>query len=348
MLSIRSPITSSAPSSRCSTKRGISREVVREVGVGHHDVAAAGGGEAGQVGAAVAAPRLVDDARAGGGGQLGAAVLGRVVGDDDLAGDAVLGHHLERACVTQRSMFSSSLRQGITTETTSSSSSERRGERGGGGLECAHGKAGTSCPDASANATRNQKSRGSRQQGSRPLGVDRLAPLPRRAHLHRLRLPVPLHRRRRRALVPQPRAAPRGRRPRRHLPHAAPVAARRARRDPGRARRRRRAADGALRRAAASAGSCRRWCSAPACSGTCCATAAATTSCTPRSFPYFSLLAAALLRPLGRYRLVVDWFELWSGDVLARVPRAASAAASGAPCRRCACGCASARSASPS
>jgi glycosyltransferase involved in cell wall biosynthesis len=32
------------------------------------------------------------------------------------------------------------------------------------------------------------------------------------------------------------------------------------------------------------------------------------------SFPYFSLLAAALLRPLGRYRLVVDWHEVWSRD----------------------------------
>lgn len=30
------------------------------------------------------------------------------------------------------------------------------------------------------------------------------------------------------------------------------------------------------------------------------------------SFPYFSLLAAALARPLHRYRLVVDWFEVWS------------------------------------
>src|SRR3954463_12592608 len=30
------------------------------------------------------------------------------------------------------------------------------------------------------------------------------------------------------------------------------------------------------------------------------------------SFPYFSLLAAALARPLGGYRLIVDWFELWS------------------------------------
>jgi glycosyltransferase involved in cell wall biosynthesis len=32
------------------------------------------------------------------------------------------------------------------------------------------------------------------------------------------------------------------------------------------------------------------------------------------AFPYFSLLAAAALRPLGRYGLVVDWFEVWSRD----------------------------------
>jgi glycosyltransferase involved in cell wall biosynthesis len=32
------------------------------------------------------------------------------------------------------------------------------------------------------------------------------------------------------------------------------------------------------------------------------------------SFPYFSLLAAALTRPLRRFRLVVDWHELWSRD----------------------------------
>jgi glycosyltransferase involved in cell wall biosynthesis len=30
------------------------------------------------------------------------------------------------------------------------------------------------------------------------------------------------------------------------------------------------------------------------------------------AFPYFSLLAAAALRPWGRYALVVDWFEVWS------------------------------------
>jgi glycosyltransferase involved in cell wall biosynthesis len=30
------------------------------------------------------------------------------------------------------------------------------------------------------------------------------------------------------------------------------------------------------------------------------------------SFPYFSLLAAAVGRPLGRYRILVDWHEVWS------------------------------------
>ncbi|MGA9285431.1 MAG: glycosyltransferase [Solirubrobacteraceae bacterium] len=30
------------------------------------------------------------------------------------------------------------------------------------------------------------------------------------------------------------------------------------------------------------------------------------------AFPYFSLLAAAAARPLGRYGLLVDWFEVWS------------------------------------
>lgn len=32
------------------------------------------------------------------------------------------------------------------------------------------------------------------------------------------------------------------------------------------------------------------------------------------SFPYFSLLAAGVLRPLGRYSLGVDWHEVWSAD----------------------------------
>jgi glycosyltransferase involved in cell wall biosynthesis len=32
------------------------------------------------------------------------------------------------------------------------------------------------------------------------------------------------------------------------------------------------------------------------------------------SFPYFSLLAAALMRPLGGFELVVDWHEVWSRE----------------------------------
>jgi glycosyltransferase involved in cell wall biosynthesis len=32
------------------------------------------------------------------------------------------------------------------------------------------------------------------------------------------------------------------------------------------------------------------------------------------AFPYFSLLAAALARPVGRYTLVSDWFEVWSRE----------------------------------
>ncbi|HEX3392555.1 MAG TPA: glycosyltransferase [Solirubrobacteraceae bacterium] len=32
------------------------------------------------------------------------------------------------------------------------------------------------------------------------------------------------------------------------------------------------------------------------------------------AFPYFSLLAAAAAHPLGRYRLVTDWFEVWSRE----------------------------------
>ena len=71
-------------------------EVVGQVGVGHHDVAPAGGAEAGHVGVAVAAAALVDDAGAGLDRQCRAVVVGVVVGDDDLAGDPVLGQRGER------------------------------------------------------------------------------------------------------------------------------------------------------------------------------------------------------------------------------------------------------------
>ena len=32
------------------------------------------------------------------------------------------------------------------------------------------------------------------------------------------------------------------------------------------------------------------------------------------SFPYFSLLAAGLVRPFSKYRIAVDWHEVWSGE----------------------------------
>jgi hypothetical protein len=91
-------------------------EVVGQVGVGHDDVLAAGGAEAGQVGGAVAAARLVHDAGAGLGGELGGAVARAVVGDDDLAVEVVLCS-ASRARVTHSTIVSASLRHGITTET---------------------------------------------------------------------------------------------------------------------------------------------------------------------------------------------------------------------------------------
>ena len=62
-------------------------EVVRLVGVAHHDVPPAGGGEAGEVGVPVAALRLGDDARSLAFRDLGGAVGRAVVDDHDLAGE---------------------------------------------------------------------------------------------------------------------------------------------------------------------------------------------------------------------------------------------------------------------
>jgi hypothetical protein len=64
-------------------------EVVGQIGVRHDDVLAAGGAEAGQVGGAVPAARLVHDAGAGLGCEFGGAVARAVVGDDDLAVEGV-------------------------------------------------------------------------------------------------------------------------------------------------------------------------------------------------------------------------------------------------------------------
>ncbi len=79
---------------------------------------------------------------------------------------------------------------------------------------------------------------------------------------------------------------------------------------PGRARRCRHPADGALPKDGRRR-YCRRCSSARACSGTC-GPRPALEAVHTASFPYFSLLAAARVRPLARYQLVVDWFEVWS------------------------------------
>jgi hypothetical protein len=84
-------------------------EVVGQVGVSHHDPVAAGGVETSEVGAAVAAARLADDAGARQSGEVRAAVGGAVVDDDHLARDVVLLEHrarrahaaLDRLCLVQ-------------------------------------------------------------------------------------------------------------------------------------------------------------------------------------------------------------------------------------------------------
>ena len=149
-------------------------EVVREVGVAHHDVAAARGGEAGEVGAAVAAPRLVHDARAGRRGELGGAVLGGVVGDDDLARDAGARAAPSSAASTQRSMFSSSLRQGMTTETTSSSSAIGASASGvGSAAACSRQGRRRGAPGASTAGAREGCAASAARQGSRRASVSR-------------------------------------------------------------------------------------------------------------------------------------------------------------------------------
>ncbi len=63
------------------------------------------------------------------------------------------------------------------------------------------------------------------------------------------------------------------------------------------------------------------------------------------SFPYFSLLAAALARPFGRYELAVDWFEVWSDSYWRDYLGGVSAGASARSCSACARGFANVRSA---
>ena len=220
-------------------------------------------------------------------------------------------------------MFSSSFRQGITTET---SGVGRLGRGGGCLLECAHGGSGRSnacAPRGSAAVAR--------------ASVDDVWDAAARVRdLPRLRLPVPPHRRRRRALVPQPRRAARRRGPRGHLPDAAPVGARR----------------GAARSpACGSSRSGRGWrstCDGPAAdraaarfgAGVLRAPAAPRAPLRRRAHRVVPVLLAARRGAAcgrsARYALVVDWHEVWTARLLARVPRAAPAWLGIAVQRRCA------------
>ena len=86
--SIRFPTTSSAPCVELGDEARDLGEVVREVGVDHHDVVAARSREAREIGVAVAPFRLVHDPRTGRRRERPAAVVRAVVDDDHLRREA--------------------------------------------------------------------------------------------------------------------------------------------------------------------------------------------------------------------------------------------------------------------
>ena len=117
MLSIRSPMTRSAPLSSFFTNREMSLEVVGEIRVSHHDVGSAGGPEAGQVRAAVSPAMLENHA----GTRYSASSALR--SDESLSTTITSPARPSSSSASQAAerthsvMLSSSFRQGITTET---------------------------------------------------------------------------------------------------------------------------------------------------------------------------------------------------------------------------------------
>ncbi len=174
-------------------------EVVREIGVRHHDVVAARRREAGEIGTAVSAARFEHHPGTGGGGDLPRAVLGGVVGDDHLPGDVVTLEHLQ--CGAHARLDVAGL-----VEARDDNGHERRRPPFMGGrdlclLNGAH-RGGASL--AGRRWHRIQRAGGEKvtRRGRRSYKTSGPAPdatvsvCPSHARLRHLRLPVPVHRRR--------------------------------------------------------------------------------------------------------------------------------------------------------
>ena len=225
-------------------------EVVGEVGVGHHDVVALRGGEAGAVGAAVAAPRLVHHQRRRPPRASSALRSSEPLSATITSPSQPWPSSAARASVTQRSIDAASFRQGITTDTLTVE--EPSPSTDGGRVVCSSVLRGRASKAGVATVLTRGDGRSCALSGDPSARSASLCRF--HARLSGLRLPVSVHRRRCRAVVPQPGRTAGRRRTRGHLPHPAAVGSRRARRGAGRARGERRPAHGALRARRAPAG----------------------------------------------------------------------------------------------
>ena len=340
MLSIRFPITRSAPPSSSRDEARDLVEVVGEVGVGHHDVrrrapprsrrgrrcrsrAAARGRRAAP--AARARPRCRRRA---------------VVGDDHLAREAVLGEHEPR------------LRHALldVLGLVQARDDDRDAQRDGAGPSAGRARSSSTCPCSTGyqRPARPQSTGAvSRRSARRPDRVRRRRYARPDADLHRLRLPLPVHGRRRGALVP--------RTSRERLAEDGHEVTYLTLRQWERARSRRRSPACAWSRSARgmtlyvgrpAADRSRRSSSGSACSGTCSRHGRRYDVVHTASFPYFSLLAAAAARRAARLPARRRLARALDARLLARVPRAGSAGAIGWRSSGSACASRSGRSAS--
>ncbi len=256
-------------------------EVVGEVGVDHDDVVAARSRQSGQIRAPVAAPRLVDDQRAGGARELAAAVRRAVVDDDHLAREAVLLEHGPRA----RDALGDRLRL-VEAGDDDGHTTRRRRFWGDGHSHFSLGGYGACASASSTTAcTRTRSAEPSAGTETSPSGW-----------------PPAGHDVTYLTLRQWERGDEAGR--------------------SGRPRRRRRPEDRALHTRAGDDACCLRSSSASECSSISSATADGTTSSTRRRSRTSRFSPWASPRRRGRFRIIVDWHEVWTRELLARVPRA--------------------------